>query len=120
MLGETSKQSATIGASHDVFNMVLGMRHHAEHVALLTDDACNRCRRAIDIVGVTDLAVRRAVTIEHAPVPFEATDSLFVRGVISFAMRHRHADHLPRVVAACKRRIGPLDAKVYVTANELE
>src|SRR5262245_13984702 len=77
MFGEASKQTTSIGTSHDVLNMVLGMGHHAEHVALLTDDAGNRCGRAIDVVRVADFTIRRTVAIEDAPITFEATNGLF-------------------------------------------
>ena len=57
MRDEAGEQAASVGAAHDVFDMIFRMRHHAEHVAALVDDAGDRLRRAVDIVRVADLAV---------------------------------------------------------------
>src|ERR1700691_1670239 len=36
------EQAAAVGAAHDRFDVVFRMRHHAEHIATLVDDAGNR------------------------------------------------------------------------------
>ena len=57
MRDEAREQAAPVGAAHDVFDVIFRMRHHAEHVAALVDDAGDRLRRAVDVVSVADLAV---------------------------------------------------------------
>ena len=47
-LGETCEQAAAVGAPTS-FDVVFGMRHHAEHVAALVDDAGDGVGRAVDV-----------------------------------------------------------------------
>jgi hypothetical protein len=120
MRHESGEQAAAVGIAHDVFDVVFRMRHHAEHVALVADNACNRRCRAVDVVRIADFAGSAAITIKHPSFAFETADRLFVGGVVALAMRHRNADHLPGIVAARERRIGSLDAQMHVAADELE
>jgi len=58
MRNEACEQAAPVGAAHDVFDVVFRMRHHAEHIAALADDAGDGMRRAIDIGALIDRAFR--------------------------------------------------------------
>src|SRR5262249_39680888 len=46
MRDEAGKQAAAVGAAHDVFDVVFRMRHHAQDIAALVDDARDRMRGA--------------------------------------------------------------------------
>src|SRR5262249_36904857 len=94
------EQAAPVGAAHDVFDVVLRVRHHTEHIAALADDASDGMRGTVEIGGLVDLTFRRAVAIEYAPLTFQPLQCLFVGLVIAFAMSDRHADHLSRIVPA--------------------
>src|ERR1700691_4694848 len=96
------------------------MRHHAEHVAALADDAGDRMRRAVDIGGLADVAIRRAITVEHPPLAFDALQRLFIGLVIALAMGDRHANDLAGIVAAGEWRIRTLDPQMHVLADEFE
>jgi hypothetical protein len=54
MRGKAREQAAAVGAAHDVFDVVFRMRHHAEHVAALVDDAGDRLRGAVDVGFLVD------------------------------------------------------------------
>src|SRR5476651_668088 len=56
MFDQPREQAAAVGAAHDVFDVVFRMRHHAEHVALVIDDAGDRLRSAVDIGALVDRA----------------------------------------------------------------
>ena len=60
---------------------------------------------AVDIGGLVDDAVSRAIAIEHPPLALEPLHRRFIGFVIALAMRDRHADDLTGVVAAGERRI---------------
>ena len=96
------------------------MRHHAEHIAALVDDAGDRIRRAVDVGLLVDDAVGRAVAIEHPPLAFEPLQGLFIGFVIALAMGDRHADDLAGIVAAGERRVGALDPQMHVVADEFQ
>src|SRR3954453_22150519 len=81
-----------VGAAHDVLDVIFRMRHHAEHIAALVDDAGDRLRRAVDVVGIADLAARRAIAIQHTSLALEAANGVLVGGVVALAMRDGHAD----------------------------
>src|SRR5258708_8977811 len=87
MRDEPREQAAAVGAAHDVFDVVFRMRHHAEHVAALADNACDRMRRAVDIGGFVDPAVRAAITRKHPPLPLHPLHPPFAAPVISPAPR---------------------------------
>src|SRR3954447_15079029 len=108
MGGKASEQAAAVGAAHDIFDMVYRMRHHAEHIAALVDDAGDRLRGAIDVGGLADDTVGGAIAIEHPPLALEPFYGFLVGLVISLAMGDRHADDLAGIVAARKRRVGAL------------
>src|SRR5262249_17374555 len=117
MRGEAGEQAAAVGAAHDVFDVVFRMRHHAEHVALVVDDAGDGLRRAVHIADAVDAAVGRAIAIEPPALAFEPLDGLFVRSVIALTMGDRHADHLAGIVAARERRVGTLHTQMHVLAD---
>src|SRR3954451_14388774 len=54
MRAQAGEQAAAVGAAQAVFDVVFRMRHHAKHVAAFIDDAGDRLRRAIDVVGIAD------------------------------------------------------------------
>jgi hypothetical protein len=64
--------------------------------------------------------VGRRVTEQHAAVAFETGDGFAVRNVIAFAMRHRHADHIARVVAARIGRVRAFNAQIDFAAHEFQ
>src|SRR5262249_41712900 len=94
MRDKSRKQTASVGAAHDVFDVVFRMRHHAKHIAVLVDDAGDRMRSTIDIGVLIDAAFRRAIAIKHLPLALEALQRLFIGLVIAFTMSDRHADDL--------------------------
>src|SRR5262245_53088054 len=57
---EAGEQATAIGAAHDVFDVVFRMRHHAEHIAALVDDARDRMRGAVDVGSLVDDTFGRA------------------------------------------------------------
>ena len=104
----------------DGFDVVFRMRHHAEHVAALVDDAGDGVDRAVVFQLRIDHAVGRAIAEQHPPLAFQPRDGLAVGDVIALAMRDRHADHLPGIVAAGERRVGALDPQINVAADEAQ
>ena len=96
------------------------MRHHAEHVAFIVHNAGHEIGRAVDVPGRIERAIGRRVAEQNTPLAFECLDGLVVGDIIAFAMRDRHADHLPRVIAARERRVGALDAQIDVAADEFQ
>src|SRR6188474_3635934 len=78
MRHEAREQAAAVGAAHDVFDVVFRMRHHAEHIAALVDDAGDRLRRAVDVGFLVDCAVGGAVAIEHPPLTLEPLHRLLI------------------------------------------
>ena len=87
---------------------------------LLVEDAGDGVDGAVVVPVRIDHAVGRRIAEQHPPLAFQPRDGLAVGDVIAFAVRHRHADHLPGIVAASERRIGALDAQMHVAADELE
>ena len=65
-----------------------------------------------------DHAVRRRVAEHHPALAFKPRDGFAVGDVIALAVRDRHADHLPGIIAAGKRRIRALDPQIDVAADE--
>src|SRR5215813_450891 len=109
MLYQPREQPAAIRGAHRGFHVVLWMRHHPEHVALVIEDARDRIGRTVEVPLRIEAAVRRGVAEQHPALAFEPREGLLVGDVIALAMRDRHADHLTRIVAARKRRVGTLD-----------
>src|SRR6185437_8773248 len=99
MRHETGEQAAAVGAAHDVFDVVFRMRHHAEYVAALVDDAGDRMRRAVDIGLVVDNAFRRAIAVQHPALTLPPLKCFFIPSVIPPAMGGGNADDLTGIVA---------------------
>src|SRR5260370_523656 len=120
MRHQPCEQAAAVGAAHDIFDMVFRMRHHAEHVAALVDDAGDRLRRAVDVGAVVDHPFGGAVAIEHPPIAPELLQRLFYGSVVAFTMGDGSANDLPGVVAACEGRVGSFDRQMHIMADELQ
>src|SRR5258705_1974988 len=120
VVDQTGEQAPPVGAAHGGFHVVFGMRHHAEHIAALIEDAGDRVGGAVVVPGGIERSVGRHVTVEHAALGFEPCDGLGVGDVVSFAVRDRHADHLARIIAAAEGRVGALDPQKNVAADEFE
>ena len=120
MRGKPGEQTAAIGAAHHLFDVVFRMRHHAEHIAALIEDAGDAVHRPVVIpVGIGN-AVRPGIAEQDAAFAFELRHGLAIGDVVALAVRHRHADHLTGIVAAGERRIGALDLEIDVAADEFE
>ena len=102
------------------FDVVFRVRHHAEHVAALVDDAGDGVDGAVVVPVRVDHAVGRGIAENHPALAFQPRDGLAVGDVVALAMRHRHADHLARIVAARERRVGALDPQIDVAADEAQ
>ncbi len=120
MRHQACEQAAAVGAAHDVFDVVFRMRHHAEHVAAGVDDAGDRLRGAVDVGLLVDHALGGAVAIEHSPLAFQPLQRLLVRFVIAFAMRDRHPNDLPGIIAARERGIRTFDPQMHIMADEFQ
>src|ERR1043165_1588574 len=118
MRDQPGEQAASVGASDRVFDVVLRVRHQAEHIELLVEHAGDRIHRAVHVPLRIALAFRIRVAEQHAPFRFEPADGAFAREIITFPMRDRHADHLAGIVAARERGIRALDLQVHVAAEE--
>src|SRR5215831_7890390 len=46
---QSGEQAAAVGAAHRRFDVIFGMRHHAEHIAACVEDAGDRIDRAVDV-----------------------------------------------------------------------
>src|SRR5215469_5729488 len=82
---ETLEQGDAVRAAQQRIADALGMRHQAQHVALLAEDSRDVAGRAVGIVA-------GGVAESDAAFAFEAVQRLFVGDVIAFAMRNRE-DH---------------------------
>ncbi len=96
------------------------MRHHAEHVAALVDDAGDGIDGAIVVPVRIDHAVGRGIAEDHPALAFQPRDGLAVGDVVALAVRDRHADHLAGIVAAGEGRVGTLDPQINVMADEAQ
>src|SRR5260370_1405565 len=63
---------------------------------------------------------RGPIGIGHPPLALETLQRLLIGLVIALAMRDRHADHLPGIIAARERRVGALDPQMHVRADEFQ
>ncbi len=120
MRDQSCEQAAAVGAAHDVFDVVFRMRHHAEHIAALVDDAGDRIAAPLMLERSSTAPSVRAIAIEHPPLAFEPLERLFIGLVIAFAMRDRHPNDLPGIVAARERRVGAFDPQMHVVADEFQ
>ena len=73
---------------------------------------------AVDVPGRVERAIGIGVAEQHPALAFEPRDGRFIGDVIALAVGDRHTDHLARIVAAGKRRVGALDAQIDVAADE--
>jgi hypothetical protein len=117
---ETGEETAAVGRAHARFNVIFGMRHDAEHVAALVDDAGNRVGRAVVIPRGIEGAVRRAVAKQHAALAFQASDGVRIGDIITLAMSGRHFYHFAGIVAAREGRIRTLNAQMNIAAEEAQ
>src|SRR5580704_12625224 len=85
---EPREETATVGTAHRGFDMVFRMRHHAEHVAALVDDAGDGVHGAVVVPVRVDHAVRRGVAEQHPALAFKPGDGFAVGNVVALAMRH--------------------------------
>src|SRR5581483_3480665 len=69
-LGETGEKPASVGAADRRLNMIFRVRHHAEDVAALVDNAGDRVHRAVVVPVRIDHAVRRGIAEKHPPLAF--------------------------------------------------
>ena len=99
--------------------MVFRMRHHAEHVAALADNAGDRLGGAVDVGLCIHRAVGGAIAIKHPALALQPLQRLFIRFVIAFAVRDRHPNDLSGIVAAGERRVGAFDPQMHIPADEL-
>src|SRR5215831_1129986 len=119
-LGQSGKQPAPVGDAERGFDVIFRVRHHAEHVAALVDNAGDGVDRAVVVPVRVDHAVGRAIAEQHPPFAFQPRDGFAVGDVVALAVRDRHADHLPRVVAAGEWRVGALDLEIDLAADETQ
>src|SRR5690242_18167662 len=94
------------------------MRHQAGDVASAIADARDVAHRAVGISVVVVGAARRRVTEQNPAISLEFGQRGFVRGVAAVAVGDGSLDDLPLVGGASERRIGLLDAEIYVAADE--
>src|SRR5580704_16554844 len=78
------EQAAAVGAPHNGFNMVFRMRHHAEYIAALADDAGDGVHGPVVVPVRVDHAVGRGITEQHPALAFEFCDGFTVGDVIAF------------------------------------
>ena len=94
---QPGEQPAPVGAADRSFDMVLRMRHQAEHIELFVEHAGDRIDRAVDVPLRIALAVRRRCSgTARAPRASSRPMVPSLGEVVALAMRHRHADHLAR------------------------
>src|SRR5450759_5064910 len=119
-LDQAREQPAPVGDAERRFHVILRVRHHAEHVAALVDDAGDGVDGAVVVPVRIDHAIRRRIAEHHPPLAFQPCNGLAVGDVVTLAMRHRHADYLARIVVAGERRVGALDPQIDVAADEAQ
>ena len=81
-LQQALEQPPPVGAAMGGFDHALGVRHHAEHVAGLVDDAGDVARRSVDGAGVAE---------RDAAFAFQPVERLGIGGVIAVVMGDRDA-----------------------------
>src|SRR5262249_3339812 len=108
MLHEPREQPTPIGAADYSLHVVFRVRHHAEHIAGLADDAGDGVGRAVDVPAGRGRAVGRAIAEYHPALALDARDGVGISDEIALAMGDRHLDHLAGIVAAGEGSAGPL------------
>src|SRR5262249_25577914 len=105
MVHQAGEQAASIGRADRGFHVVLRVWHHAEHITAVVENARDRVGRAVDVPFRIEAAVGRGVAEQYPALALEPRDRLLVGDVVALAVRHRHPDYLPGVVAASKWRV---------------
>src|SRR5262249_61271153 len=88
------EQTAPVGRPERRFDVILRMRHHAEHVALVVEHTGDGVGRAVDVPCRVERPIGRGIAEQHPALALEPRDRLVIGNVIAFAMGRRHADHL--------------------------
>ena len=88
-LEQPFEQPPSVGAAVRRLDRPLGVRHQAEHVAGIVEDAGDAARRAVDLVEVAE---------GDAALAFEPVERRFVGLVIAVVVRDREADLLASVI----------------------
>ena len=117
VISQPREQTAPIGRAEHCFDVVLGMRHHAEHVALVVEDSGDGVGRAVEVPRGIKRSIGSGVAEQHPALAFKPRDGLLVGDVVALAVRDRHADHLAGIVAAGERRVGALDAQIDIVGR---
>ena len=113
MLHQPGKQTAPVGATHDAFDMIFRMRHHAEHIALRIDNAGDVIDRAIWI-GACGIP-------EHdLAVILDRLQRFFVGEIVAIVMGNRAADDLALFVGAAEGGVGIDHFQLDFLADELQ
>src|SRR5689334_2205356 len=94
MCDQPGEHPAPISAADRVLDVVLGVRHQAEHIELLVEHAGDRMRCAVHVPLRIGFALGVRVAKQDAAFRFEAAYGAFAGEVVTLAMRDRHADHL--------------------------
>src|SRR5262245_35331202 len=119
-LREARKQTTAIGTAHGSLNVVLGVRHHTEHVALLADNSGYGVDRPIDVPGRIPATVGSNVAIKDTPLALQTCDGLRIGDIITLTVSDRHFDDLSGIVSPRERAVGSLDAQIDIPRYESE
>src|SRR5712691_13342130 len=74
MIDQPREQTAPIRRSERRFDVVLRVRHHAEHVAPLVEHAGDGVGRAIDVPCRLERPIWRRIAEQHPPLALEPRD----------------------------------------------
>src|SRR5271156_1448954 len=106
-----------IGGVQCRFDGALRMRHQASHITFAIADTSDVSHRTIRISGRIIGTVGRRITENDLLICLQLGERRFANGVVAVVMRDGNPEDLALFGGIGKRRIGLLDANVYVPAN---
>src|SRR4029450_72274 len=83
VISEPREHTAPVGRPERSFDVVLRVRHHAEHVSLVVQHAGDGGGRAIDVPCRVERPIGRGIAQQHPPLALEPRDGLIIGDVIA-------------------------------------
>src|SRR5262245_13869942 len=85
VIDQPREQTAPVGRPERGFDVVLRVRHHAEHVALVVEHAGDGVGRAVDVPGRLERPIGRGIAEQHPALVLESPDGLVSGGGVAHA-----------------------------------